>query len=280
MQPRLARMTERPAAPAPWLVAVALRLYSTALWLAQPLLRAKLRRRGVVEAGYLQRIQERFGEYADDLPTGTGWVWVHAVSLGETRAAAILLTSLRQRLPGMRLLLTHGTATGRGEGAKLLQQGDAQVWLPWDTLGATERFLTRFRPRIGLLLETEVWPALTAQCHAQGVPLALVNARMSELSLHKALRLRVLALSTYARLTAVWAQTSDDAQRLRQLCAPVQAVFGNLKFDAEPNDAQVQQGRAWRHRAGRLRARTLGDATARRPGRARSAPSSAPSSWR
>ncbi len=236
----------------------ALWLYSALTWAAQPLLRRKLRRRAVAEPGYGEHIAERFGHYAPSLdslmPSDSRYsadpcaplVWIHAVSLGETRAAAILLTALRQQLPGMRLLLTHGTATGRAEGAKLLQPGDVQVWQPWDTRAAVARFLQRFRPSVGLLMETELWPNLVAACRAHGVPLALVNARLSEKSQRQAQRLAWLARPAYAALTAVWAQTELDAQRLRHLGAPVQGVFGNLKFDVVPDAAQLAQGRAWR----------------------------------
>ncbi|HXE20977.1 MAG TPA: glycosyltransferase N-terminal domain-containing protein, partial [Rhodoferax sp.] len=156
-------------------------LYSLLMWLAQPLLRSKLARRGAAEPVYLQAVQERFGYY--DAPPDAGFIWLHAVSLGETRTAAILINQLRQRLPGMRLLLTNGTATGRAEGASLLQPGDVQVWQPWDTPGAVKRFLSHFNPRIGVLLETEVWPNLAAACRQAGVPLVLANARLSEKSL-------------------------------------------------------------------------------------------------
>jgi len=137
-------------------------LYSFLMWLAQPLLRRKLVRRGAQEPGYLQGIEERFGRYDQIAPAVDGnTVWLHAVSLGETRAAAQLVTALRTRWPGIRLLLTHGTATGRMEGQKLLQAGDLQCWQPWDTRGATARFIEHFRPRIGILMETEsgpIWP--------------------------------------------------------------------------------------------------------------------------
>ncbi len=219
-------------------------LYTLALWLAQPLLRRKLIRRGAAEPGYLEAVDERFGRYS--VVPDQGRLWVHAVSLGETRAAAILIAQLRQRLPGLRLLLTHGTATGRAEGARLLQPGDLQVWQPWDTPGAVHRFLAHFKPCAGVLMETEIWPNLAAACRQQGVPLALANARLNEQSLRGALRLAWLSRPAYRSLAAVWAQTEADAQRLRQLGAPVQGVFGNLKFDAEPDTAPLAQGRAWR----------------------------------
>ncbi len=219
-------------------------LYGLALAAVQPLLLRKLRRRGRHEPGYLQAIEERFGRY--DAPAVPGALWIHAVSLGETRAAEILVRALRARDPSLRLLLTHGTATGRAEGERLLQPGDRQAWLPWDTPGAVARFLEHFRPSAGVLMETEVWPNLAALCAQRGVPLALANARLSDKSLRQAMRLRVLAQPAYASLAAVWAQTEDDAQRLTEAGARVSAVMGNLKFDAEPAPALLAAGRAWR----------------------------------
>lgn len=221
-------------------------LYNLLVWAAQPLLRRKLARRAAAEPGYAVAVPERFGHYTQAAESRSALVWVHAVSLGEARAAGILLQALREALPGVRILLTHGTATGRAEGARLLQPGDVQVWQPWDTPAAVRAFLAHFRPRIGLLMETEVWPNLVHGCRAAGVPLALVNARMSDQSLHSARRWASLMRPAYAGLQAVWAQTEGDAQRLRALGASVQAVTGNLKFDARPDAGQVAQGQRWR----------------------------------
>jgi 3-deoxy-D-manno-octulosonic-acid transferase len=235
-------------------------LYSALTWVAQPLLLRKLRRRAVAEPGYGHAVDERFGRYArpiDSLiPPGSAdplgsFVWIHAVSLGETRAAAILLAQLRQQLPGMRLLLTHGTATGRAEGEKLLLPGDVQVWQPWDTPGAVRRFLRQFRPAIGILMETEVWPNLVAGCQQRGIPLVLANARFNATSLRKSQRLAALARPAYGGLAAVWAQTDADAERLQRMGAPVRGVFGNLKFDVVPDAGQLARGRAWRARSAR-----------------------------
>jgi 3-deoxy-D-manno-octulosonic-acid transferase len=227
-------------------------LYSIFMWLVQPFVRRKLARRGRHETGYLQAVQERFGYYTvAPLSAQDNTIWVHAVSLGETRAAAVLLSLLRERLPGMRLLLTHGTATGRAEGASLLQAGDIQTWQPWDTSGAVRRFLTHFKPRMGILMETEIWPNLVAACAKMQVPLVLANARLSEKSLRQARRLAWLSRPAYGELRAIWAQTGADAQRLQQLGAKVQGVFGNLKFDATPNAHQLAKGRAWRRGFGR-----------------------------
>ena len=225
-------------------------LYAGLTYLAQPLLRRKLRRRAQAEPGYAVAVEERFGYYAAEQhpaqDSQTGWLWIHAVSLGETRAAAILLSALRQQRPQLRLLLTHSTATGRAEGQKLLHPGDRQVWLPWDSPSAVQRFLHHFKPALGVLMETEVWPNLIAACQRQHVPLVLANARLNEKSYRQAQRLGWLARPAYAGLTAVYAQSEADAQRLRALGAKVAGVFGNLKFDAVPDASQIAQGQGWR----------------------------------
>ena len=227
-------------------------LYALTLRCLQPLMLRKLRRRAQAEPGYGVAPQERLGQYSQAATeAGVQVVWVHAVSLGETIACAALVTELRGLLPGMRLLLTHGTATGRAQGASLLQPGDVQVWQPWDTPRAVNRFLAHFKPVVGLLVETEIWPNLVAQCRAHGVPLCLVNARLSEKSALQAQRMAWLARPAYSGLTAVWAQAPADAQRLTALGAPVQGVFGNFKFDARPDADKLARGKSWRSALGR-----------------------------
>ncbi len=219
-------------------------LYGVIMRLAQALLRRKLRKRAQAEPLYGQYIEERFGYYKQS--ACNDWIWIHAVSLGETRTAGILLQGLRQAMPHMKLLLTNGTATGREEGLKLLQEGDIQVWQAWDSPEVVERFLTAFKPRIGLLLETEVWPQLIHKAQEKGIPIMLINARMSEKSLHQAERWASLMKPAFAGLSAVCAQAPDDAMRLKSLGASVTGIFGNLKFDAKPDASQVAMGRAWR----------------------------------
>ncbi len=223
-----------------------LTLYSGLMRLAQPLLRRKMARRAVQEPGYGESVEERFGRYTQPRETAPVLVWLHAVSLGETRTAAVLLKALRATYPDMRLLLTHGTATGRAEGKALLQPGDVQVWQPWDTHAVVERFFEHFKPRLGLLMETEIWPCAVASAKARQLPLLLVNGRLSDKSLQQALTMSPLAYPAYAALTAVYAQTQEDAQRYRQLGAHVAGVFGNLKFDAAPSPALQATGQVWR----------------------------------
>jgi len=216
------------------------------MWAMQPLLQRKLRQRGQKEPGYLHAPEERFGHYHCPRPDGERVIWIHAVSLGETRAAKVLLDALRLTYPQMRLVLTHGTATGREAGQALLREGDVQVWQPWDTPSVVNRFLSHFRPDLGLLLETEVWPNWVAACARLTIPLVLVNARLSEKSWRQAQRLGPLARPTFSGLSAVLAQTEEDKTRLQSLGAEVIGTFGNLKFDARPDHAQLAQALIWR----------------------------------
>ena len=226
---------------------MALSLYAGLMWAIQPLLRAKLRRRARLEPPYAMGVDARFGHYHDR--PSQGWVWVHAVSLGETHAAGILVRQLRTRVPGMRLLLTHGTAAGWLAGTAILAPGDRQEWLPWDTRDAVARFVLHFRPAVGLLMETEIWPNLVQACGRQQIPLYLVNARKSLRSFATANRKRLLAGPAYRGLSGVLAQASADASKLAALGAPVIAVTGNIKFDAHPVPQQLLLGRAWRRLA-------------------------------
>ncbi len=225
-------------------------LYGLVMWALQPMLRRKLQRRGQQEPGYLHQVPQRFGVY--DTPVTAGAVWVHAVSLGETRAAALLVHALRQHMPGMRLLLTHSTATGWAQGQALLQPGDVQAWLPWDTPEATRRFLQHHQPRCGVLMETEVWPALVQSCRDHGVPLFLANARLNDKSFRSAQRWSWLSGPAYRGLLAVLAQSHADAERLRALGARVDAVLGNLKFDVQPQPVAQANAQRWRSQWSRL----------------------------
>ena len=225
---------------------VVLGVYSGLMGLAQPLIRRKMARRAVQESGYGEAVDERFGYYTQPREASSSLVWLHAVSLGETRTAAVLLKTLRKEHPGLRTLLTHGTATGRAEGRALLQPGDVQVWQPWDTHVVVERFFEHFKPRLGLLMETEIWPCAVAAAKARSIPMVLVNGRLSEKSLQLALTMSPLAYPAYGALTAIHAQTAADAKRYRLLGVEAKSVSGNLKFDAAPSVTQQALGKAWR----------------------------------
>ena len=227
-----------------WRSAAARRIYSALLALALPAYVLRLWWRGRAEPLYRHAVAERLGRYAGK--PSAGWVWVHAVSLGETRAAAALIDALRIQKPGMRLLLTHGTATGREAGRGLLHDGDAQTWLPYDTPGIVARFLAQFGPVVGVLMETEIWPNLLLAAKAASIPMVLASARLSEKSRKKGARLDALLHPALQSLALVLAQTEDDAQRLRCSGASPVHVSGNLKFDVDPDTDQLAQGRTWR----------------------------------
>jgi 3-deoxy-D-manno-octulosonic-acid transferase len=241
----------------PWRERLARRSYAAMLSLLRPAYVLRLWRRGRSEPLYRHAIGERFGLYEGRAPQGA--LWIHAVSLGETRAAGVLLAALREVRPGVRILLTHGTATGREAGAALLDTTpapdgtprDLQFWLPFDTRGAVRRFFAHFRPSIGVLMETELWPNLLHAARKAGVPMVLANARLSEKSERQGRRLEAVMRPAVRSLALVLAQTEDDAERLRASGAPRVEVCGNLKFDMTPDAALLAQGRAWREALGR-----------------------------
>ncbi|MEI2415788.1 3-deoxy-D-manno-octulosonic acid transferase [Orrella sp. JC864] len=221
---------------------LALRALAPALWLW-------MARRARSAGGQWQILgRERFGRH-DRPPFAARPVWVHAVSLGETRAAQPLLHALLAR--GLPVLLTHVTATGRAEGQRLfaaaIAQGQlAQAWLPYDFPEAADRFLAHFQPRCGVLVERELWPNLLAAARRRGVPMTLASARFSESSLAQARWLGAALREALGGLQAVLAQTGADARRLALAGARDPQVVGNLKFDVQLPAAQLQAGRAWR----------------------------------
>lgn len=223
---------------------LALALWGWAMRLATPLLLARWWWRGRQEPGYRDAMPERLGRYR--VPASAGWLWLHAVSLGETRAAAPLVAALRAQAPHLNLLLTHTTATGREAGRELLQEGDAQVWLPLDTPGAVRRFLRHWQPRLGVLMETEVWPSLQAAAAEAQLPIVLANARLSERSLRRGQRLAPLLRPAAQRIHVALAQTEGDAERLRRMGVAQAQAVGNLKFDLSPAPEVLAQGRAWK----------------------------------
>lgn len=224
-------------------------LYGLLWYIALPLVLLKLWRRGAKEPGYRQHIAERFGFYKQTLTPNQQIIWLHAVSVGETRAAEPLILALLKQYPNSTILLTHMTASGRATGQSLfapLGNRLIQSFLPYDTMCMTRRFLSYFRPQLGILMETEVWPNLIHQCKQLGIPIMLANARLSEKSLRQGRRLGRLMSEAGEELALVAAQTEDDAERLKQFGAKQIVVTGSLKFDVPLPDNLLALGKQWR----------------------------------
>jgi 3-deoxy-D-manno-octulosonic-acid transferase len=209
-------------------------LYTLAIHALLPWALLHLLWRARRQPAYLKHWGERLGFFRLRPPGPL--IWIHAVSVGETRAAQPLIAALKVRYPGHRILLTHMTPTGRATSKALFSGEVTRVYLPYDTPWAVRRFLRHYRPELGLIMETELWPNLIAACGDAGVPLLLVNARLSEKSARRYARFPRLTCTALTRLAAVAASGADDAARLKNLGARDVAVFGNLKFDITPPD--------------------------------------------
>ena len=229
--------------------------YSLMWWLALPLVLTRLWLRGRKEPGYRQHWGERLGFYPGATATPRAGaaplpvLWVHAVSVGETRAAEPLVDALLAEYPQSRIILTHMTPTGRATGKALFSRhGErlVQSYLPYDTGSMVSRFIRHFQPSVCILMETEVWPNLIAVCNARKVPVVLANARLSERSLRKATRLGSLLLNAARGISLVAAQTEADAQRVRSLGVQRVEITGSIKFDVVVPEAALAIGAALR----------------------------------
>jgi 3-deoxy-D-manno-octulosonic-acid transferase len=224
-------------------------LYTLALHLALPFVLLRLWWRGRTEPGYRESLGERFGLYDTDRPARL--IWLHAVSVGEARAAQPLVQGLAKAFRDHQVLMTCTTAAGRDTIRQVYGESVLAAYLPYDLPWAVRRFLEYFRPRLAVLMETEVWPNLVAGCAAFSVPLLLANARLSAASAAGYRRWDRLARPAFAAFGAVCAQSAADAQRLRETGARHVEVTGNLKFDVAPDEAKIAAGREWRRELGR-----------------------------
>ncbi len=177
-------------------------------------------------------------------------IWIHAVSVGETRAAQTLIADLERIYPKARILLTSMTPTGRQASEQLYGDRLLRSYLPYDYASAMRRFVAHWRPSIAIIMETELWPNLMAACGQRSVPVCLVNARLSERSLRKGLRLQWLITPALQRFSAIAVQSHADAKRLQELGAARFSITGNMKFDISPPTEQLELGRRWRSRLG------------------------------
>ncbi len=199
---------------------------------------------------YRRHWGERFGRFGVGEGGSRPLIWIHAVSVGETRAAQPLVARLRERFPDHRILMTHMTPTGRQAGEALFGDSVARAYLPYDTPWAVARFLAHFRPSFGLVMETELWPNLVAACRGRHVPLVLVNARLSQRSANRYDKVAALTRETLGKLSAIGAQGPADAERFSALGAGMVSVTGNLKFDIAPPRDQALLAAEFRRRIG------------------------------
>lgn len=236
-------------------------LYTLLLWLLLPAVLVRLAWRARKQPEYLQHIGERFGCYPVrgdqstflDKSSSPPLIWLHAVSVGETRATVSLVAGLRAAYPEHQILLTHTTPTGRATSEQLYGNGVLRAYLPYDYPFAVRRFLRHFKPELGILMETEIWFNLIRAAHSEGVPVLLLNARLSEKSARGYARAARLTRNALQQLAAIAAQTPDDAARLTRLGARQVAVMGNLKFDIVPPSAMRERGASLRQQFGAAR---------------------------
>jgi len=229
--------------------------YSLLLILIAPVTVYHLVWRGFRQQAYLERWSERYARYpAHEKAQPQACIWVHAVSVGEVNAAAPLVNALLERAPDTRLLITTITPTGSGRVQALWGARVDHVYLPYDLPGAVRRFLRHFRPDVGLIVETELWPNLLFCCRDAGVPVSIVNARLSARSLHNYWPLKPLVARALGTLCKIAAQSGDDAQRFVELGAVPERVIvtGNLKYDLQMDRDEISNfARAFRIRTGR-----------------------------
>ena len=235
-----------PHQPHPWVR----RMYALCLYVLLPIVPLYLLWRGRKQPEYRQHWAERFACYRQPrIAPQKRRVWLHAVSLGETRATAPLVHAFFAQNTDAHIILTHTTPTGRASGQELfapyLQDGRmTQVYAPYDLNPLLNRFFKTFAPTDVWIMETEVWPNLMAQCVQRQIPASLINGRMSEKTLKQTLQWRKLMGGAYAGFTHVCAQTETDAQRYREI-GVVDAqltVTSNLKFDMQIPTEQVAAG--------------------------------------
>jgi 3-deoxy-D-manno-octulosonic-acid transferase len=215
-------------------------IYSWLMRVAVPVAFAVVLWRGVRDRSYWQGLAERFG-LGRPLPSPS--IWLHAVSLGEMSAAAPLVRALHARYPQLPLILTAATPAGRARARGLFAAVADVRFLPYDTPGSVRRFLARSRPRVAVIMETELWPNLLRECERRGVPVILASARLSPKSVSRYRRFGSLFSGIFKNVS-VAAQTEDDAERFRSIGAGADQtrVIGNVKFDLQMDAGIIEAG--------------------------------------
>ncbi|MCL4766944.1 MAG: DUF374 domain-containing protein [Hyphomicrobiaceae bacterium] len=221
---------------------LSLKVYRTLTGLARPAAPLVLRARAGRGKEDALRRAERLGRASVPRPDGV-LVWIHAASVGETNAALPLLPALRAEHPGIRFLLTTGTVTSAEVAARRLGPDDIHQYVPLDAPDFVRRFLDHWRPQLAVFTESEIWPNLIVETAARSIPLALVNARMSNGSFARWRRNRGLSEPIFSRFAVVLAQNEVLARRFGELGARNVLTVGNLKIDAPPPSADAAEVR-------------------------------------
>jgi 3-deoxy-D-manno-octulosonic-acid transferase len=205
-------------------------LYIVIAYLLAPVVVGALALRGFRDRGHWQGFSQRFGLGE---PVREPGIWVHAVSVGEVQAAAPLVNALLDRFPAVPLVLTTVTPTGRDRARALFKDRVDVRYVPIDLPGAVRRFFVRVKPRLAVILETEIWPNLYNRCGKLGVPLVMASARISPKSVNRYRRLVGLFRDALSHGIFIAAQSAEDAERFRSIGASAERthVIGNIKFD-------------------------------------------------
>jgi len=228
-------------------------LYTLLLYLIFPFVILKLLWRSLSNSTYRLRIHERLGFVT--LDSNKPVIWVHAVSVGETIAAKPLIEALISHYPDYRILVTTTTPTGSDRVKSLFSKRVAHVYYPYDLPEIIYRFLKRIKPQILIIVETEIWPNLYAACHKRHIPIVIVNARLSKKSTHSYAKIKALVAETLSYVKTIAVRSNDDAMSFKQLGASedIIQISGNIKFDIEPDQEQIKQGKERRKQWGENR---------------------------
>jgi len=221
--------------------------YSLLLYLLVPLVLARLYYRSWTNPDYLNRLPERLG-FIEPLADKREVIWIHAVSVGEVQASRPLVDYLQEHFPRYQILLTTTTPTGMATVMQVYSDSVSHRYFPYDLPVTVARYIRIIRPKVLLVLETEIWPNLYRQCRKGGIPVVLINARLSEKSVKGYQLLSGLTRATLEQITIIATQSSDYAERFISLGAPVQNVqiTGNIKFDIKFPHSIREQGEAIR----------------------------------
>jgi 3-deoxy-D-manno-octulosonic-acid transferase len=216
--------------------------YSCLFYLLIPFILLRLLWRGIKAPAYRSRWRERFALYNQKFPQGV--IWFHAVSVGEAEALFPLVRQMQKQHPDAKLLITTTTPTGSARVKAVMQETVAHVYLPYDVPDAVNRFMQCFKPKLAVIMETEIWPNLFISCGKNNIPLYIINARLSEKSSRGYQKIPALVRPALAQVSLIATQTQDDASRFIAIGADCEKVLilGNIKFDVEIPQAIIEQG--------------------------------------